>query len=413
MRRLAVATTCVVTATVCLGLSGAVALPSTAWRVTMTSRTSGTPNAIACDIGRGCLVVGALDPATVHSSFRQPYIRALTCAPSGCVGVGSRLATTLGAWRRTGVRWLGMPFHPVVTGLYQGSLISLACASSGDCLAVGDIDAHTHVDCAPNSVNPGVCETIVPVLERWDGSAWTQQSAVPVPVVANLAVPVGSQQGYSALDAVSCADARWCVAVGHVGSTSVGGPGLVLGPDFADTWSGAHWRMTILPTPGGTNPELASISCASSRLCVAVGSVRANGVPEPYAAEETDGVWSDVSPTIAGAALLSSVSCAPNGACAAVGYRGTGVGRRPLVERWQANRWTAETVQVPPGSRQHGGSLLLSVSCTAAPAGHHAPAGLGGCAAVGDYERQTRRLRLNVAWFVESLGPALPLQISS
>jgi hypothetical protein len=121
-------------------------------------------------------------------------------------------------------------------------------------------------------------------------------------------------------------------------------------------------------------------------------------------------VWSDASPTIAGAALLSSVSCVPDGRCVAVGYRGDGAGRRPLVERWQANHWSATPVQLPRHSRLHDGSELISVSCTTARVSRRLSTGIGRCAAVGEYGAQTRNTGLSVGWFVESLGPVLPLR---
>lgn len=406
MRRLTIAIVCLATAIAAVGLSTAAATPAAGWRVTTMSQGSGTPNAIACDAKRGCLLVGELSPAALAAGTAQPFIRAVTCGPVDCTGVGARQATILGAWRTSGRRLARMPFHPSVSGKYLGSLSSVTCASASDCLAVGNVDARTHVDCAPNSLNLTVCETLVPVLERWNGSSWTRQMTFPVPVVAQLAVPVGSEQSSSQLDAVSCGGPRACVLVGQVDSSTG-----TAGPDFADSWNGKNWKMTIMPSPQGTDPQLTSIAC-SVRSCVAVGSINVNGISEPYAVAEKNGVWGwdDGLPVLQGGAVLNSVSCVPDGACFAVGSRGNGAGSRPFVERWQADRWTAEPVQVPSNSRLRGGAQLVSVSCTAATAGRSARPGTGSCAAVGDYGKQTRRLGLSVGWFVESLGPVLPVQ---
>lgn len=222
-----------------------------------------------------------------------------------------------------------------------------------------------------------------------------------MPIVAQLAVPVGSGQGLSYLNAVSCAGTHACTMIGDVG-----GPAGLTGPDFADTWNGSAWKTTMLPAPPGADPELESISCASDQHCVAVGSVDAGHELEPYAAEETHGTWSDVTPSVAGPATLSSVSCVAQDACVAVGYRGSGAARRPLIERWNDGRWTTERVQVPSGSRVRGETELVSVSCTTA---HRTRSAIGSCAAVGKYDHTTR-LGANVGWFIESLGPTLPVQ---
>lgn len=412
MRRLALTTICLGAAIAALSLSTAAAAPAYGWRVTLTSHRSGRPDAIACEAKRGCLLVGQLDPSVLAAwpVHQPPGVGALSCGALGCIGVGARpVSPILGAWRRSGNRWLPMPFQPRVRGVYGGALTSVSCVSATDCLAVGNIDAHTHVACEPNSLNLTVCETLVPVLERWDGATWTRQLFFPVPVIAQLAVPVGSEQPYSGMNAVSCASAKACTLIGYVGS----GTGSSWGPDFADSWNGSSWKMTIMPSPQGTDPQLTSISCVS-RGCVAVGSITVNGTSQPYAAEEYGGVWSEVLPTVAGAAALTSVSCVPNGVCFAVGYSGSGTSQQPLVERWQpgphAGRWTTEPAQTPSDAKARGGAQLVSVSCTAATVGHAARAGIGSCAAAGEYDKQTRRLGLNVGWFVESYGPVLPVQ---
>ena len=77
-----------------------------------------------------------------------------------------------------------------------------------------------------------------------------------------LPLPTGSTQVY--LDAVSCASATDCVAVGEDNNTNV---------PVAETLSGATWTAAAQPLPmGSTQVNLDAVSCTSATDCVAVGN---------------------------------------------------------------------------------------------------------------------------------------------
>src|SRR5215472_1813433 len=135
--------------------------------------------------------------------------------------------------------------------------------------------------------------------------------AAVVAVLAAFGVPAVSQSGALAsaqtltwaivpspnvpnsgnfLNAVSCASARFCVAVGaHVGKAQ----GAVSHP-LIETWNGTRWSIAAAPSvPRG---ELFGVSCPSATACAAVGfTTPPGGGNSSTLAERWDGTqWSVV-----------------------------------------------------------------------------------------------------------------------
>jgi hypothetical protein len=106
------------------------------------------------------------------------------------------------------------------------------------------------------------------LAEVWNGKAWAiQHTRSPLP-------------GHGpSLTAVWCASAVSCTAVGNIGQL---GSARVL-RTLAEAWDGKSWQVQPTPTPhlfaGGGS--LASVWCAASRACTAVGSAaNAGGTPQ-------------------------------------------------------------------------------------------------------------------------------------
>lgn len=70
------------------------------------------------------------------------------------------------------------------------------------------------------------------------------------------------------LSSVSCVTSRYCVAVG----TDLNGASNGTGVPLIQTWNGSAWK-TVATKPLGAKdfPELLGVSCASVTACVAVG----------------------------------------------------------------------------------------------------------------------------------------------
>ena len=152
-----------------------------------------------------------------------------------------------------------------------------------------------------------------------------------------------------ALDGVSCTSASWCVAVG-----------ATYGPYHAliERWNGRRWSLEAGARPVGNTPALSSVSCASRRACMAVGSISTSAGEEPFA-EYWDGKrWSIKDPPSLGTiGPPASVSCTSATVCTAVGGSS--------VWRWDGTRWTGQTLAQVGGGNLDGVSCTSSSSCAA------------------------------------------------
>ncbi len=125
------------------------------------------------------------------------------------------------------------------------------------------------------------------------------------------------------------------------------------------------WTLGSVPSPTATNDvQLASVTCATSAFCVAVGNQSA-GSDSNTLIEQWDGTkWSIVTspnPTGAGQSQLYGVSCAGPSFCVAVGVSGPGsTFVNPLVEQWNGTTWTLVNAVNPSGSTA---TQLSAVSC--------------------------------------------------
>jgi hypothetical protein len=148
------------------------------------------------------------------------------------------------------------------------------------------------------------------------------------------------------LVSVSCTSSRFCIAVGAEWSNE-----RIVG-SYAEYWNGDTWTAQSLANPPGlTDFELASVSCTSRRFCIAVGGA--------YAERWNGSHWS-LQRMPRRTNSLASVSCTSREACVAVGDD-----HQPHVESWNGSRWSLQPARSGPS--------LFSVSCASAHA----------CAAVG------------------------------
>jgi hypothetical protein len=236
---------------------------------------------------------------TIQAGSGGGLLDAVSCAaPSACmaVGIGGPDGTALAeVWN--GYEWTVVPTPHVGPLTAFDSLNAVSCPSPGDCVAVGSYGSET-----------GNSRTLV---EAWDGTSW---SVVPSP-------DRGAALDDNALDGVSCASPRTCVAVGEY-SVPDGAVGTL-----TESFNGSAW--SLVPSPNaGIRPvvdELAAVSCASASSCTAVGDYDdPSGGPSRTLVETWDGsTWSiAASPdegTAASANELSGVSCTRAGTCTAVG----------------------------------------------------------------------------------------------
>jgi hypothetical protein len=175
-------------------------------------------------------------------------------------------------------------------------LTAIACGSATGCSALGYTETT-----APDPV-------VTNVIERWNGSVWTQQAA---PLSLGTAVVLGGNYG-----GIACTSGSWCEAVGGRNGRQ---------PDLqpaAALWTGMGWALqaTSVPTPvtaaGGAFDDVA---CPTRHACVAIGSAFTGP-----SAETLVGRWDGASWSVSlldGPSDLAKISCSSRTWCMAVGYR--------------------------------------------------------------------------------------------
>jgi hypothetical protein len=229
---------------------------------------------------------------------------------------------------------------PGLSGPPDAALTSVSCVSAAFCMAVGSADYG--LDSTQEPLGP---ETSA---ERWDGSSWT---VIPTPVA-------GSNPE---LEAVSCASAAFCVAVGQNA-----GNGFMIRNARAllETWNGASWTRQATPAGSVPGSRLAGVSCVSSSFCIAVGA--------PVSVVWKGSSWKKIKiPAVRYHSELSAILCLAASDCTAVGsysLNKTGVEElAPLAERWNGHHWTVDR---PPseldryrGKLYPNNTWLTAISC--------------------------------------------------
>jgi hypothetical protein len=315
--------------------------------------------------------VEATLPANAGSP-QEVTLSSVSCASAGnCTAIGSYedgsgnsqgllLTETSGSWA-TGVE----ATLPANAGSHPNISLSLvSCASAGNCTAVG-----RYAD------SSGLSQGLL--LTETSGSwATGVEATLPANATATAAQNVS-------VSSVSCASAGNCTAVGRYTDSSFNTQGLLLS-ETAGSW--ATGVQATLPTNPGSNPNvsLSSVSCASAGNCTAVG--RYNISPGNYQGlllSETAGSWATgVQATLPATAtadqsvILSSVSCASAGNCAAVGRYDDNSGIQGLFLTETGGSWTTGVEATLPANADSGQEVSLnSVSC----------ASVGNCTAIGTY----------------------------
>ncbi len=194
---------------------------------------------------------------------------------------------------------------------------AISCTRVDFCMAVGTFN-----------------QLIGPDAAEWNGTSW---SDLPIP---------GSVSAGQELFGVSCADAHFCMAVGHDTSEP-----------FTEQWDGASW--SIVPNPTIPGASLHGVSCRSARFCEAVGYSGTGPLTEQ---------WNGASWSLAPNAFtvpnswsggLSGVSCVSRVTCYAVGSNAG----QTFIEQWDGSQWSMMTSPSPTPPQGSSLITLESVSC--------------------------------------------------
>jgi hypothetical protein len=224
---------------------------------------------------------------------------------------------------------------PSPTTTFDVQLAAAACASASFCVAVGNA-----------SNGSGDSTTLI---EQWDGTTWTIVDS-----------PNAQSAGQNQLYGVSCVGPTSCMAVG------VSGPGSTFVDPLAEQWNGQSWMLvTPLNPPASPATQLNAVSCASATSCMAVGYSKDGSNNRIALAEQWNGTSWALSPTMSPsgslASQLNAVDCVTTQWCMAAGdYEAANTDFLSLAMTWAGNTWTS-VASPNPGAGTSG--EFNSVAC--------------------------------------------------
>lgn len=317
----------------------------TAWKPVAVKTPKGKNVAeltgVSCKSATSCLVVG-VDGSTSGSDGDLPYaltwngtsltptaalpvpkgtsvvvLDAVSCVTAkSCVAVGTSFGSTVllvvETWN--GAKWTLRTAKSPAAGAFTAPS-AIRCFSVTSCVIVGET----------LSGSPAAKM----FLATWNGKAVTAMKA---------AAPAGA--GDLALNAVSCASAKRCVAAGlSLNSAGTGGFG------FTEAWNGASWTAHKVAWPkGDTESYLLGVSCVTQAKCVAVGSAGASGSDTAKALSYNGTTWAlrnVPGPGTGNASAFNDVSCPKANDCVAFGVTGPADGSagKPLAGLCNGTSW--------------------------------------------------------------------------
>jgi Galactose oxidase, central domain len=343
----------------------------------------GTLNSVTCTGARNCWAVGS--PTTGNSSFIYHWNgRSWTVVASqGPPGAISSTLTGV-ACAQAAVCW--------AVGDYQNSRADLPYAEHWNGRAWSEVTMPSRATTGPNvslldavaCPSATVCfavgtdEVAGSLIEQWNGASWR--------IVRDPTLRHSTSTG---LYGLSCPSSTDCWAVGGWGDypNDTGALG--------DHWDGQQWTAERInrSIARGNGEVLGSISCPAPGMCMATGLSTATNFP--YVARWNGSSWK-AAPigAISGSTLhVNGVSCASSKLCEAVGYT-TQANAGSLVEQWNGSSWA----RVPSPNEPNGEGVLDSVACPQAT----------DCWAVGSYNRGELTERFIEHWNGSTWTIAVP-----
>jgi hypothetical protein len=157
-----------------------------------------------------------------------------------------------------------------------------------------------------------------PLLERWDGTAWSPVAVPDVPGSADL----------SDVDALSANDA-WAVGRSFTSGTSAA---------LAMHWEGSEW--TVVPNPAPANSDLAGVSMAGPNDVWAVGvQIDGEGTIDTLIEHWDGSAWAVVPSPNPGPRFNELLGVSASSTVVAAGYRQNRYHSRLLLEQWDGTQW--------------------------------------------------------------------------
>jgi hypothetical protein len=226
--------------------------------------TTSALNAISCSAAPACTAVGYREAAGVKHPLAERWNgsrwtrQTLPALPADGVLTGVSCPTASactatgyidGAAGRIVIHWDGRAWTKQTTPVPNrdrakfAEVHNVTCTSATRCTAVGQFKIYAPVCCS---------YTTYPLVEKWNGTAWTVQNSMPL---------ASNQQ----LHDIACSSASACTAVGATVPTDT-----PVSLPLAYRWNGTKWSGQATGSWGGIS-EFAGVDCPALKKCFAVG----------------------------------------------------------------------------------------------------------------------------------------------
>ena len=266
-----------------------VSCPTVAHCVAAGTATGSTPSSRIAGFTTTVNGGASWSKGTIHGG--PGNIGAIACATNKkCVGVGAAGSTPftytpgIVVTSDGGVSWTGQ-----ILANAAGGLSGVSCPSPTRCVAVGSSFGSSGPDASLVFVSSDA------------GASWA---------------PGTLPSGITGLEAVSCPSTKFCLAVGN--SAPTGGSSAAVIDAISSKDGGSSWTTAPSPGMGSVN----ALSCANARVCVAIGSsTGVTGSAQTLSTKNGGAAWS-VSTIPHGMKYLLNVTCPTARRCVAVGYLG-------------------------------------------------------------------------------------------
>jgi hypothetical protein len=354
-------------------------------------------NAVSC-VGSSCVAVGDFgtgDGYPTHMLAEKlvsgAFVSQAIPTPSGATaaqmeGVSCVSATSCEA---TGGDSTTNAFSDTtVAEHYNGTTWTIqstpALPSDNSRMILGHVSCASATSCTAVSAPVYFAFATAPLVEHYNGSAWTVQ---PAPVPSGSYFPI---RVFAWLYGVSCS-ASGCTTVGGAADQGAnGGVSIALAEHQAP--SSTSWTLqAAVNTAGSATGILRATTCLAGPACVTVGNYASPGTFLPLTERYTGSSWTALTtPTPAGGGDLYGVACTSSTACVAIGQTVVS----PITffsEQLSGSTWTIKPVPLPSGTPTGNFSPgdLTGVACTSATF----------CIVVGDAgTQQASRVQLAERW---------------
>jgi hypothetical protein len=371
----------------------------TKWYVLKSANGAGASasilNGVSC-VGSSCFAVGDFgtgggDPSQMLAEKLVPggFVSQAIPTPSGSTAaqmIGVSCGSMTSCEATGGDSTTNLFSDTPVAEHYNGTTWSIqstpALPSDNSQLILGHVSCASATSCTAVSAPVYFNSATAPLVEHYNGSAWTVQ---PAPVPGGSYFP---NRVYGWLYGVSCT-ASGCTTVGGAADQGAsGGVSIALAEHQAP--SSTSWTLqTAAYASGSATGILRATTCLSGPACVVVGNYASPGTVLPLTERYTGSSWTTLTtPTPAGGGDLYGVACTSSTACMAIGQTIAS----PITffsEQLSGSTWTIRPVPIPSGTSTGNFSPgdFDGIACLSAMS----------CIAVGDVTNQSA-VRVQAAW---------------